>query len=297
MAQKFQMVQIDSNGSAVVFHPETNADQVLSGTTNKVPTVANINDWVAKSSEVVAARKGQASLKAKIDLIDNALVASQLLTSIKTVDGSGSGLDADTVDGKNVDDASTASTAIWTASKTMAELNKKVNTLDVVTTAVPNKILRLDATGKLKADLIGNAIGASGLIRDGSMSITVIDNEIVDSEALWTSDKIDFELKVIDYKITQVQDSTTITSSEVYSLGGLVTKFGTIDISGKEFIDIVFPQAFTTAVLYDGLSVESSDAELSVVKAPGELTTSGTGYNFNKVAPAGSKLTWFVVGH
>lgn len=157
MAQNFQMTEVSSSGVVNVLHPESNADQILVGLTYKVPTIVNIDDWIARSKELIDARKGKTTLKAKIDEIDKALEPAQLLASIKEVDGSGSGLDADYVDGKTVDDTSIANTSLWTAKKINDELGKKVNSIDIVKIATPNKLLLLNAEGKLVVDVVGNS--------------------------------------------------------------------------------------------------------------------------------------------
>ena len=61
---------------------------------------------------------------------DNALpsasyTASDVLSKIKTVDGSGSGLDADSVDNCGVNDAGASTSDLWTASKNTAQLALK----------------------------------------------------------------------------------------------------------------------------------------------------------------------------
>lgn len=331
MAQKFQMVQIDSNGSAIVFHPETDADHVLTGATKEVPTSSNIADWKAKSSELIAARKGQANLKAKIDLIDNALVPAQLLSTIKTVDGSGSGLDADTVDGKGVDDSSNTNSSLWTASKTLLELNKKANNTDIVATAAPNKVLRLNASSLLPAGITGNSatttrlkdqltINVTGDV-SGSISFTgsektistnlrvsqltnlsdtiQIVNNNLSNEIVRLNDELQIETNILDNKISTLADelmnATVVSDEEIVMLGGLKVKYGTVNIGDLSSIDIIFSKPFTK-ILYDGLSIESLDNGLNIVKAPGTLNNSGIGYNFNRTALVGSKLTWFVVG-
>lgn len=157
MAKFMQIIDVNSAGSEVVLHPESNADYIVNGLTNKVPQISEVADWNAKSKELVDARKGKSSLKAKIDELDTAVSPANLLASLKTVDGSGSGLDADTVDGRTVNDSNVSDNALWTSSKTMAELNKKVNSVDVSTTAMANKILKLDGNGDLPTNITKNS--------------------------------------------------------------------------------------------------------------------------------------------
>lgn len=163
MANFMQIVEINSQGSKSVYHPETDADYVLEGKRNKVPTIVNIEDWIARSTELVAARKGEPSLKAKIDIIDNALVPKSLLEALKKVDGEGSGLDADTVDGRTVNDGGATSSDLWTANKVKLELDKKLNADQVTSTAQANKVLRLNSTGLLDTSITKNAATSTRL--------------------------------------------------------------------------------------------------------------------------------------
>lgn len=172
MAKFMQIIDVDTNGSEVVLHPETNADFIVSGATYKVPKIIEITDWNARSKELIEARKGKTSLKLKIDEIDNALKPLSLLESIKTVDGSGSGLDADTVDGRTVDDANDSSTSLWTAEKVITELKKKVNNVDVVTVATANKLLRLDSNGLLPTSITKNSATTTKFINDLTFKFT-----------------------------------------------------------------------------------------------------------------------------
>lgn len=166
MANFMQIIDVNTSGSEVVLHPETNADFVTSGATFKVPKIIEISDWNARSKELTDARKGESSLKLKIDKIDNALKPLSILEVLKTVDGSGSGLDADTVDGKTVDDSNDSNTSLWTAEKTLKELAKKVNNSDVVASAAANKILRLDGNGSFPASITKNSATTSKFIND-----------------------------------------------------------------------------------------------------------------------------------
>ena len=162
MAKKFlQIIDVEANGDETILHPETTADYVEAGSTYKVPKISEITDWEAKSDEIEAARKGLPNLKGKIDEIDTSLQAANLLSTIKGVDGSGSGLDADLVDGKNVNDEDASTSSLWTANKITTELNKKTNAVDVVGVATPNKILKLNSDGVLPANVKGNASTAS----------------------------------------------------------------------------------------------------------------------------------------
>ncbi len=172
MAQNFQITEVGTNGTVKVLHPESNADQILTGVTNKVPTITNVNDWIARSQELIAARKGKTNLKLKIDEIDTALQPANLLASIKQVDGSGSGLDADFVDGKTVNDTSIENNALWTAEKIYNELGKKTNSVDVVKAATPNKILMLNANGNLPANITGNSNTATSLKNAVTVNLT-----------------------------------------------------------------------------------------------------------------------------
>lgn len=185
MADFMQIIDVNKSGVERVLHPETNADFVIPGSAYQIPKIIEIMDWNDKSQEIVDARKGKVNLKTKIDEIDIALLPASLLNAIKGVDGSGSGLDADTVDGKTVDDSNDGGTSLWTASKIVSELNKKVNNIDVVIAATANKILRLDANGNLPTNITKNSATSTKLqnplkinfIGDVSGSITFSGNE------------------------------------------------------------------------------------------------------------------------
>ena len=67
MAQKFQITHINTSGAVSVLHPETNADQVVDGSINKISKKTEVSDWNAKSQEVAEARLGKTTLKEKIE--------------------------------------------------------------------------------------------------------------------------------------------------------------------------------------------------------------------------------------
>ena len=185
MAQKFQITRVDTNGTVSVLHPETNADQVVDGSVNKISKKTEVSDWNAKSQEVAEARLGKTTLKEKIESIDTALEPINILTALKTVDGSESGLDADTVDGKTVDDTKATSSNLWTGQKTANELGKKLNTTEITKSAQAEKVLRLNSEAKLEADVKGNADTATSwrkpstitLAGDVSGSFSIVGNE------------------------------------------------------------------------------------------------------------------------
>ena len=79
MAKFMQIIDVIETGQETVLHPETNADYVETGAIFKVPKIVEISDWNNKSKEIVDARKGQSSLLAKINLIDTALRAENIL--------------------------------------------------------------------------------------------------------------------------------------------------------------------------------------------------------------------------
>lgn len=185
MAQKFQITHINTSGTVSVLHPETNADQVVDGSINKIPKKTEVSDWNAKSQEVAEARLGKTTLKEKIESIDTALEPINILTALKTVDGSGSGLDADTVDGRTVDDTKATSSNLWTGQKVANELGKKLNTTEITKIAQAEKVLRLNSEAKLEADVKGNADTATSwrkpstitLAGDVSGSFSIAGNE------------------------------------------------------------------------------------------------------------------------
>lgn len=201
MAKKdCQITLLDQSGRPTLYHPETNADQVRTGETYRVPEISKINNWDERSSELINARKGESSLKAKIDNIDTALQPSNLLLSIKRVDGAGSGLDADTVDGKTVNDEDTTTGSLWTANKIRLELNKKVDDTEVALRATPNKILPLNSSSKLEADLQGNAETSTRLKSPVEINLT---GDVVGEFSLQgTEGTISVETRVDNYTHT-----------------------------------------------------------------------------------------------
>ena len=160
MAKFMQIIDVIETGQETVLHPETNADYVETGTIFKVPKIVDISDWNNKSKEIVDARKGDRSLLDKINSIDTALLADNLLQKIKSVDGTGSGLDADLLDGRTVDDNALDTNTLWTSLKTNTEINKKISLTEAVASPTPYKILKMDKNGHLPTDITGNAITA-----------------------------------------------------------------------------------------------------------------------------------------
>ena len=171
MAQKFQITRVNTSGTITVLHPETNADQVVDGSTNKISKKTEVSDWNAKSQEVAEARLGKTTLKEKIESIDTALEAKNILTALKTVDGSGSGLDADAVDGRTVDDTKATSSNLWTGQKVANELGKKLNTTEITKSAQAEKVLRLNSEAKLEADVKGNADTATSWLKPSTITL------------------------------------------------------------------------------------------------------------------------------
>ena len=171
MAQKFQITRVDTNGTVSVLHPETNADQVVDGSVNKISKKTEVSDWNAKSQEVAEARLGKTTLKEKIESIDTALEPINILTALKTVDGSGSELDADTVDGRTVDDTKATSSNLWTGQKVANELGKKLNAAEITKIAQAEKVLRLNSEAKLEADVRGNADTATSWLKPSTITL------------------------------------------------------------------------------------------------------------------------------
>ena len=171
MAQKFQITRVNTSGAITVLHPETNADQVVDGSTNKISKKTEVSDWNAKSQEVAEARLGKTTLKEKIESIDTALEPINILTALKTVDGSGSGLDADAVDGRTVDDTKATSSNLWTGQKVANELGKKLNTTEITKSAQAEKVLRLNSEAKLEADVKGNADTATSWRKPSTITL------------------------------------------------------------------------------------------------------------------------------
>ena len=107
----------------------------MDGSINKISKKTEVSDWNAKSQEVAEARLGKTTLKEKIESIDTALEPINILTALKIVDGSGSGLDADTVDGRTVDDTKATSSNLWTGQKVANELGKTSSLRRLLTSA------------------------------------------------------------------------------------------------------------------------------------------------------------------
>ncbi|MEG0775830.1 MAG: hypothetical protein RR409_21160, partial [Clostridium sp.] len=329
---KFQIIDVKSNGTHVVLHPETDADHVVAGTAKEVPTKTKIADWNARSSELVSARKGKTTMSAKIDEIDLKLTPAKLIEAVKTVDGAGSGLDADTIDGINVSDTVVSNKSMWTSAKTTEELDKRVKSTDVTSEAQPNKILKLNSNRLLPTGITGNAATASSLINkvgialsgdvtgefqikgDESTSINVpivvkddshthssiltrgvaitVDDEVKTTSNLWSADKVFKEIAA------QVKDEVVLDEQEQeISLGSLIkVKYGKVDMSNTNGANITFKTPFVAKVLFDGFSVETADQNIPVVTKPiDSLTVNGASYNYGAMSTAGT-LTWFVVG-
>lgn len=329
MAQNFQITQVAQNGNATVFHPESNADLILTGSTYRVPTINQITDWDSKSTEVVNARKGESNLKAKIDKIDLALTPQELLRVIKTVDGSNSGLDADLVDGCGVNDDTATSSNLWTANRTQMKLNEKVNSSDVVTSSTANKILKLNNNGDLPASVTGNANTATALARtlsmnfggdvtgttsftgkEGSINVNLeikdnshthtslgavsVDDTKQDALSLWTALKVSQELSNLAKEGIAYTDAMVKTKDNEISIGGLKIKYGTIDVKNKNTVDLEFETPFEK-IFFSNHCCETSDVNLVANIVPGTITNSGMMFNLNTVALDGN-LNWFAVG-
>ena len=373
MAKYMQIIDVGTSGEETVLHPETTADYVEAGRTYKVPKITEINNWEDKSSEVEAARKGLPNLKGKIDTIDTALLAGNLLNKIKEVDGSGCGLDADKIDGRDVNDSDSSSSSLWTANKISTELGKKVDASSVVSEAQPNKILKLNSDKLLPASINGNASTASTFripetisfsggvlgkmtIKGGQtqdVNIKVVNNGhehnklfskdplsvVKDLDPLGRADEniLDFINKgtggglvsSIDYQGNftgsanavngksvsdgnprglwtgrAIQGAINEAVGELYQydrsksevrIGGMVIKFGEVSISEESSVTLypVTPSLFEK-IIGESYVLVSSDNTLTYVK-DASSSSATVKLNFNKTAPSGAKLRWFVV--
>lgn len=329
MAQNFQITQVASNGNVISMHPETNADQILAGTVHKVPEIDSIKDWTNKSNEVVNARKGEINLKAKIDKIDISLTPGELLKSLKTVDGINSELDADKVDGCDVNDNSTSSNSLWSSNKVQVKLNEKVNNLDVVTSPTPRKLLKLNENGDLPANITGRANTATSLAsglklnftgdvsgstvftgKEGSVNVSIdvkdnshahnniagvfVDNNKQDNLSLWTALKVSQELTKLATETEEFVNNQFKVNEEEILLGSLKIKFGSIDISKLTKAEVVFKQPFKT-LLFNGHSCETADTDLIANVVPNSVSNLGVKFNMNKAVTNG-KIIWFAIG-
>ena len=209
MAKFMQIIDVNENGAEIVLHPETNADYVETGTIFKIPKIVEISDWNNKSKEIVDARKGQSSLLAKINLIDTALRAENILKVLKTVDGSGSGLDADLVDGRTVDDDALDNNSLWTSLKTKAEINKMVAKTEVVSVATPNKILQLDNKGMLPTSITKNAATATRLENPVTINYTGDVTGEVSFVGNGETRSVDLQVKDNSHKHNKLEADTT----------------------------------------------------------------------------------------
>lgn len=170
--------QINADGSITLFHYQTNADIVVDGASKRVPTNAEATKWNATSTEVNNARTALGgttydSLDLRLENIETNVLPTNLLNAIKTVDGSGSGLDSDLVDGCGVNDSAAASaTNLWTSNKIKAYLDAKVDDTEVSTVATANKLLKLNSSGLLPTGITGNAATATKLATGRNISLS-----------------------------------------------------------------------------------------------------------------------------
>ena len=190
--------------------------------------------------------------------------------------GSGSLFDSDTVDGKDVDDAKTDTSSLWTASKIISQLSLKVDNTNTVTTATANKLLYLDSNAKLPASITGNADGnaatanklvtartiglsadASGSVSfDGSanatLAVTLANSGVtagtytkvtVDSKGRTTSGTtlVATDIPVLDWSKITTGKPTTVSG---YGITDAYTK-SDVDILTQRIID--YSQAYYTA--------------------------------------------------
>lgn len=329
MSKKFQITQVGANGSTEIMHPETNADLVKTGATYKVPAISDINNWSSRGAELIEARKGEVSLKAKIDKIDNSITAKEMLLTLKTVDGAGSGLDADLVDGCGVSDTQALSNNLWTAQKTSSELNKKIDGAEVVGTATPNKLLRLNNSSLLPTGITGNSATSNRLLNpvlisvdgdvtgqtslrgdEGSVNLTLsvkddshthsrlgdvsVNDNLADNKSLWTALKTTNELLKLDKKVKDDIDGLVSTDNNEINIGGITIRYGSVSIANKNIVTIDFGTTFST-VLFNGHCCETSDKDLVTNVQYRSLTNSEMKIILNRAATNGS-ITWFVVG-
>ena len=168
MAVKAKYKSVDGSGNVTVYYFVTDADIVVDGTTKKVPTITQITGWANTKTELENARGESINLDTRLDGIDSKLEVSNLIQALNT----GDNLNADTVDSCEVNDISTGDTnVLWTSNKIKSELAKKVETIDIVTVAAANKILKLNSSKKLPADIVGNADTATKLANHFTLTL------------------------------------------------------------------------------------------------------------------------------
>lgn len=217
MAKDFQIVTMNETGIAEVLHPETNADNIDTGVVHKVPTIAEIKKWSDIRTEVIEARAFYSSLSLRFREIDKKIEDDNIFNIVKGLDGTGSGLDADKLDGFDVDDSST--NGIWTSAKTKEELDKRVINTDVVSSPSANKILRLNRNGVFEVDVNGNSSSSTKL--QTPLSINFIGKQ-VNGKLSFSGDegRVETQLTVLDdshnhSKISKGNSSLEVVNDEV----------------------------------------------------------------------------------
>lgn len=286
MSKNFQITNVTKEG-VVVLHPETNAEAVKDTGVKKVPTIKSLNSYDATAREVTEGRGVKLNLNKRFLDIEKEITAERMLELIKSVDGKDSGLDAASIGGVQVNDAGTGTNFLWTAGKTQKLLEGKLDSSEVVDRVTAGKVLRLNRAGKLPANIEGSSTSLEG---------TVID-DLSDRDSLWTSTKINAELKKRDEKIKAIVKIEE--ENDQVKIDNFIIRHGSVNITGLEAVIIDMSAAFPTTVFYDSYSIEyeAFDTEFIVTKREDPtLLPNQVKYVFSKPAPL-SKLKWIAFGY
>lgn len=194
------------NRDAIGAHP---AIAITTDTTHRFVTDTQISNWDAK-------------------LDASSYTATDVLTKIKTVDGSGSGLDADTLDSCHVNDSGTTTSDLWTASKIQAAINAVIGANDAMVykgvldcSGDPN-YPAADAGHTYKVSVAGKIGGASGVnVEIGDLLLCCVDGTASGTQAVVGS----------NWDVVQVNIDGAVTSSSTSSTDNTIARFDLV--SGK----------------------------------------------------------------
>lgn len=312
MADNFQIVNVDGpSGATSVLHPETNADQIKNTMNKRVPTQAEMTQFQRTTDDVNSASLDQVNLTLKMTELNTRTIPTNMLNSFLSIDGAGSGLDSDFVDGCGVNDSTTTSTNLWTAAKINTELGGKVNTTDVVSSASggAGKILKLNSSGVLPASITGNAPTADRASTCGTADYakTVLDagsNPVAISTAdvngvLWMSQTVKNAFTAADNTLlntanTNLNNAVNIINAKTYVDSNANKDLVVFDafrikhveatLNNVSSISLVFDKPFATTCLYTtcDLMVTNTQGAEEHLLAGKTVTRTGVTYTFNK---------------
>jgi hypothetical protein len=183
--------------------------------------------------------------------------AADVLTKIKTVDGAGSGLDADLLDGKNSSSANTVSTIV--ARDVNGDFEASVIT---ATNFVGN--IRGNVTGNLTGTVVGNASNVSGVIAIGNGG-TGASTEATARTALGLGNMATQNKAAIDITGGGTGDTIVANADANFILG-----LGTLDFG---LANVTFNSAVSSVSLVGG----ASNNNFTVVGFLGTVSMNGAG--------------------